>query len=180
MPIASDAAAFRGPAAIVGNGSDVANRSDLKAYGRECTNSRLTAGSRAFHEYFHATQTEIVGFFAGCRSCNLCGIGRVLATALETHFARAGPGNRVPVLIRKRDLHVVECSFDVSLSIGLNNHILLACASSAPLSFSHGVLGWLNGPTNLVGNENYLRGAAFLPATVFFLPLRVRAFVCVR
>jgi hypothetical protein len=39
----------------------------------------------------------------------------------------------------------------VSLSIGLNNHILLACASSAPLSFSHGVLGWLNCPARWQG-----------------------------
>jgi len=151
VPFASDAAAFRGPAAIVGNRSDVADRGNLKAYSREGTNSRLTTGSGTFYEYFHATQTEVVGFFASSRSGYLCSVRGVLTAALETHLTRAGPGNRIPVLIRERDLHVIERGLDVSLSIGLNNHILLACASSAPLSFSHGVLGWLNCPARWQG-----------------------------
>ena len=151
MPIASDAAAFRGPAAIVGNGSDVADRGDLKADSRESTNGGLTTGSGTFHEYFHATQSEIMSFFASRRSGDLCSVRSILTAALETHFTRAGPGNRVPVLIRERDLYVVECSFDVSLSIGLNNYILLTYASSAPFCFSHGVLGWLNGPATRQG-----------------------------
>jgi hypothetical protein len=151
VPITSDATAFRGPAAIVGNRGDVADRSNLKAYSRESTNSGLTTGSGTFDEYFHTTQTEVVSFLSGSRGGYLCSVRGILTAALETHLARTGPGNRVPVLIRERDLHVVERSLDVSLSIGLNNHVLLACASSAPLSFSHGVLGWLNCPAKRQG-----------------------------
>jgi hypothetical protein len=151
VPFASDAAAFRGPAAIVGNRGDVANRSNLKAYSRESTNSGLTTGSGTFNEYFHATQTEVVSFLSSSRSSYLSSVRSVLTAALETHLARAGPGNRIPVLIRERDLHVVERRLDVSLSIGLYNHVLFACASSAPLSFSHGVLGWLNYPAKRQG-----------------------------
>ena len=151
VPIASDAAAFRGPAAIVGNGSDVANRGNLKAYCRESTNSGLTTGSGTFHEYFHATQSEVMGFFSSSRCGYLCSVRSVLTAAFETHLARAGPGNRVPILIRERDLYVVERSLDVSLSIGLDNYILLTYASSAPFCFSHGVLGWLNDPVKRPG-----------------------------
>jgi hypothetical protein len=171
VPFASDAAAFRGPAAIVRNGSDVANRGNLKPYSRESTNGGLTSGSRAFHEYFHAAQTEIVGFFASSRSGYLGSVRSVLTAAFETHLTRTGPGNRVPVLIRERDLHVVERSFDVCLSIGLDNYALLTYASSAPFYFSQGVLGWLNCPAGVAGNACLLTRCGFFAGHGFLLAL---------
>src|SRR5690606_22009244 len=96
---------------------------------------------------------------------HLRGVRGRLARPLEPGVARRRPRQHVPLLVGERDDRVVEAALDV--------HDAVADVLALPLA----------GPATAGGlglrHENYFL-AFFLPATVFFGPLRVRAFVWVR
>src|SRR4051794_19410562 len=101
----------------------------------------------------------------GCVGGHLSGEGRRLARALEPRRAGRLPDDHVPLRVGERDDRVVERGLDVRLADG---DVLADTATGAP---ARGRL--------LSRAGHYF--AAFLPRpTVFFGPLRVRAFVFVR
>src|SRR5690606_17187500 len=94
---------------------------------------------------------------------HLGGEGRRLARALEAHVAGRGPGQHVAALVGEGDDRVVEAALDVGDAV----------ADVLPLALARPA------PAGGLGLGHYLR-TFFLPATVFFGPLRVRALVWVR
>ena len=93
---------------------------------------------------------------------HLGGEGRALAGALEADVAGRGPREHVALEVGDRDDRVVEGRLDVGDAVGDVAPLALPGAPAARLGLGH-----------------YLR-TFFLPATVFFGPLRVRALVWVR
>src|SRR4029079_19511733 len=94
---------------------------------------------------------------------HLGGEGGGLAGALEADVAGLCQGESVSLLFVDRHDRVVERALDVRNAVRDVLALLLAGAS-APA-------GWF---------RHYFFPTFFLPATVFFGPLRVRALVCVR
>src|SRR5207245_8172277 len=90
---------------------------------------------------------------------------RRLARALEAHLAGARPGDHVAHRVGDRDDRVVERALDVRVAV---SDVLLLLAA------------YLLGRRLLRCGSHYFLPAFFLPATVFFGPLRVRALVWVR
>src|SRR5262249_56547143 len=144
-------------------GGDVFDAEDLEARRLERPDRRLPARARAFDEDLDLLET-VLHALAGTRVCGyLGGEGRRLAGALEPGRAGGLPRDRVPLRIGQRNDRVVERGLDMRLS---DRNVLAHPAARAPLTTRrcHQVLV-----------------AAFLPRpTVFFGPLRVRAFVFVR
>src|SRR6476469_10900074 len=82
------AAALARPAAIVRDGSDVADRRDLESDRLQCAQRRFTTRARTHHldlEHLHAV---LHGLLAGILGSHLGSVGGRLARALEAHRAR--------------------------------------------------------------------------------------------
>ena len=93
---------------------------------------------------------------------HLGGERRALAGALEADVAGRRPGEDVALLVGDADDRVVERALDVRHAVGDVLALALAGPATAGLGLRHYFLTF------------------FLPATVFFGPLRVRALVWVR
>src|SRR5690242_3333438 len=160
----SDAAALGRTDTVVRRGGDVADRADLEAGSGQGPDRGLTTGARALDEDVDLAHAVLHGAAGGGLGGHLGGVGGGLARALEADLAGRGPRDHRTGGVRDRDDGVVERALDVGLAHG---DVLLLLAAD--------LLG--AGGTALGGH--YLP-TFFLPATVRFGPLRVRAFVLVR
>ena len=135
------------------NWGDVLNAADFDACCLQCTNSSFTACARSFDENVSGTHSLIDCNLSSLFSCHLCCEWCALTRAFESESASGCPSDGIAVGISNRYDRVVESSF------------LLA------LLFTVAMLSLL---------QHYFLVAVFLPAMVFFGPLRVRALVFVR
>src|SRR6476619_6257848 len=163
----SDAAALRGTAAVVRLRRHIADRAHLEAGGLERTDRGLAARARTLDEDVDLLQAVLLRLAGGVLGSHLRRERRGLARALEAHVAGGRPADHVALRVGDRDDRVVERALDVGLAhrdvlLLLAADLLRACARLA-------CLRW-----------HYFLPAFFLPAMVFFGPLRVRALVLVR
>src|SRR5919202_1714732 len=186
----SDAAALGGPATVVRGGRHVLDRPDLQAGGLQRTDRRLPARAGALDEHVDLAHAVLL------RAAR-CGLGRHLrrergglARALEADLAGRRPRDHGAGRVGDGDDRVVERALDVRVAVG-DVLLLLAArlarrAGRGPLLRRHlprtptwlvwEVWVWTERPRG----RDYFLPAFFLPATVRFGPLRVRAFVRVR
>src|SRR5699024_11170711 len=123
----------------------------------------LTTRSRPFGQNVDFANAMFHGPARGLFGRLLSRVRGALAGAFEPEVAGAGPGEDVAVQIADGDDRVVERRFDVGHPVGDIFAFFPARAAGGPrLRLRH-----------------YLR-TFFLPAIVFFGPLRVRALVWVR
>jgi hypothetical protein len=118
----------------------ISDRRNLEAGCGKRPNGGFPTGAWTFHVNVDATEAEVVCFFRSSRRGNLCSVGSILTASLESHFPRAGPGDRIPVLVGERYDHIVERRLDMGLPVCLDDHILFtdgACWTPTFLSFSH-------------------------------------------
>src|SRR4029453_397967 len=159
------APALLGPAPIVGNRRDVLDTGDLQAGRRERADGRLAAGARALYEHVHLLQPVFLGLPRCGLRRELGGERGGLPGALEPDVARAGPREGVALKVGDGDDGVVERRLDVRLAV--DDVLLLLPPGLLGLGLRHTY-------------PFFPAAGFFLPGTVFFGPLRVRAFVCVR
>src|SRR6056297_3599205 len=105
---ASDPAALRRPAAVVGNGCDVANGRDVEADGGQRAQGAFASRTGALDLDFEGLHTVLLRLPAGVLGRHLGGVGGRLPRALEAHGAGRRPGNRVALHIGDQDPGVVE------------------------------------------------------------------------
>src|SRR6476661_9756698 len=160
----SDAAALGRAHAVVRRGRDIADGADLEACGGQRADGGLTTGTRALDEDVDLAHAVLHGTTRGGLGSHLRGERGGLARALEADLAGGGPGNHGTRGVGDRDDRVVERALDVSVPVG--NVLLLLAAH-------------LLGASGTSLGRHYLP-TFFLPATVRFGPLRVRALVLVR
>src|SRR6185503_11666577 len=139
---------------------------DLEAGGLERADRGLAPGARALDEDLDLLQAVFHALLGAGVGGHLGGERRRLAGALDAGRAGALPRDHVAVLVGERDDRVVEGRIDVRLADG---DVLLDPAARADL---RGV--------SARRCHYVLLGAFFPRPTVFFGPLRVRAFVFVR
>src|SRR3954447_12478097 len=167
-----DPAALRRTAAVVRLRRDVSDLPDLEAGGLERADRGLPAGAGALDEHVDLAHAVLHGPARG-------GLGRQLgrergrlAGALEAHLAGRGPGDDRTGRVGDRHDGVVEGALDMRLPVGdvlaFLAPDLLYCGPCARLRWHKSVRSY------------YFRPGFFLPATVRFGPLRVRALVRVR
>ena len=130
---------------------------DLDPCTMEGTDSRLTSVAWALDEDLHLTQTEVVSDLSTVLRSHLSGIGGILLGATEAHLTGRRPADDLTVVVGQGDDDVIERRMDVSLTHSVDLDDLLLC---------YYFLCHIN---------VYYLLAFFLFATVFFLPLRVRA-----
>src|SRR5690606_1570369 len=159
----SDSTTLRGPAAVVRLRRHIVDRADLEARGLERTDSRLAAGARSLDEDVDLLHAVLLRLARGRLGGELRGVGGRLARALEAHGARRGPADDSARGVGDGDDRVVERRLDVGLA---HRDVLLLLAARL-------ARGGLR-------SSHYFLPAFFLPATVRFGPLRVRALVLVR
>src|SRR5262249_29183375 len=136
---------------------------DLQARGLEGADRRLAARAGPLDEDLDLLQAVLHALARTRVRGHLRGERRRLARAFEAGRAGGLPRDDVPVLVGERHDRVVERGLDVSLTDG--DVLADAAARAAP------------GRLAARGRHYF----AFLPRpTVFFGPLRVRAFVFVR
>src|SRR4051812_328432 len=175
----SDATALGRADTVVRRGRDVADRADLQAGGGERTDRRLAARTRALHEDVDLAHAVLHGAAGSSLGGHLGSERGGLARTLEADLAGRGPRDHGARGVRDRDDRVVERALDVSVPVG---DVLLLLATN----LRHASLGRHFSPTSEldVGGTRSQRDqrhlAFFLPATVRFGPLRVRALVLVR
>ncbi len=124
----------------------------------DSSNSRLTTVTRTLHVCLYLSQTKIVGNFSTILSSHLCCIRSVLLRTSKTHLSGRRPRDDLTFAVCQRNNNVVKGRVNMQLSISVNLYISLFCCNCF---FCH--------------INNYYLVAFFLLATVFFLPLRVRA-----
>src|SRR3954452_25061010 len=161
----SDSPPLRRAASVVGNWCHVGDRADLQADRLKRPDRGLAAGAGTLHEHVDLAHAVLLRAASGGLGRHLRGERRRLAGALEAHLAGARPGDHVAHGVGDRDDRVVERALDVGVPVG---DVLLLLAAYL-----------LRGRALLCG-RHYFFPAFFLPATVFFGPLRVRALVWVR
>src|SRR5690606_7218919 len=153
-------------AAVVRLRRDVGDRADLEAGGLQRTDRGLPAGTGALHEHVHLLHAVLGGLARGVLGGHLGRERRGLARALEPDVARGRPRDHGTVGVGDRDDRVVERALDVGLAHG---DVLLLLAADL-----------LRPGRSAAAGRHYFLPAFFLPATVFFGPLRLRALVLVR
>src|SRR3954468_7402401 len=161
----SNPSALRRAAAVVRNWGRVLNGADLEADSLQAPDGGLTAGAGTLHEHVDLAHAVLLRATRGRLGGHLRGERRRLPGALEAHLAGARPGDHVAQRVGDRDDRVVERALDVGVPV---SDVLLLLAAYL-----------LRGRALLCG-RHYFFPAFFLPATVFFGPLRVRALVWVR
>src|SRR5690606_28173911 len=119
------------------------------------------AGAGALHLHVDLADAVLHRAPGGLLGGQLGGVGGGLAGPLEPDVARRGPREDVALEVGDRDDRVVERALDVRDAVGDVAALALAGPATAGLGLGH---------------RYFL--TFFLPATVFFGPLRVRAFVC--
>src|SRR5262245_3038267 len=160
---ASDAPPLGGTAPIVRDGRDVLDSDDFDARVLDRPDGGLATRARSLHDDVDLADAVLHRASRGRLRRELRGERRGLARALEADVARRRPGDHVALLVGDRDDRVVERRLDVRGAVG----DVLALTPPRPSSTRR----WLRHPYFL---------ARFLPATVFFGPFLVRAFVRVR
>src|SRR3954453_10045374 len=165
LAITSNPPPLRWAAAVVRNWSHVLDGADLEADRLQAPDGGLAAGAGTLHEHVDLAHAVLLGAARGGLGGHLRGERRRLAGALEPHLAGARPGDHVAQRVGDRDDRVVERALDVGVPV---SDVLLPLAAYL-----------LRGRALLCG-RHYFFPAFFLPATVFFGPLRVRALVWVR
>src|SRR5215207_9851716 len=153
-------------AAVVRLGGDVGDGADLEAGGLEGTDRSLPAGAGALHEHVDLLHAVLGCLAGGALGGHLRGEWRRLARALETDVACRGPRDHRTGRVRDGHDGVVEGALDVRMAV---RDVLLLLAADLPRSGRRTAAG-----------RHYFLPAFFLPATVFFGPLRLRALVLVR
>ena len=124
----------------------------------DSSDSRLTSVTRSLYEYFYFSQTKIVSYFCTILSCHLGCIRSVLFRTSESHLTSRRPTDYLTFAISKRYNNVVKRRMNMSLTVSVNFYVSLLCCDCF-----------------LCHINSYYLVAFFLFATVFFLPLRVRA-----
>src|SRR4026207_2449302 len=108
-----NAATLRGPATVVRNRRDVANRLHLDPHGLQRTNRRLTARPWALHpDVDRAKSIRFRGVARAHRGLRR-GKRRPLPGPLEADAPRTRPRDHVAFGVRDRDLRVVERGVNV-------------------------------------------------------------------
>src|SRR5919107_1880689 len=161
-----DPAPLRRTAAVVRLGGDVGDGADLEAGCLQRTDRGLPAGAGPLHEHVDLLHAVLGGLAGGVLGGHLRRERRGLARALEADVACGRPRDHGAVGVGDRDDRVVERALDVGLAHG---DVLLLLAAD--------LLGPARGTA---AGRHYFLPAFFLPATVFFGPLRLRALVLVR
>src|SRR5215475_3304987 len=187
----SDPAPLWRAAAVVRDRGDVLDGPDLQAGGLQRADRGLTTRAGTLHEHVDLAHAVLHGPPRGGLSGHLSGERRRLARALEADLPGRRPGDHAAAGIGDRDDGVVEGALDVRMAVRdvlafLPADLLGAGGTasgrhSAPRSSGGGRTGCApphGGRTRRAAD--YFLPAFFLPATVFFLPLRVRALVWVR
>ena len=149
---------FRRTTSIVGQRSNVDDLRNLYTSTVNGSDSRLTTITRSLDVCLHFSQAQIVSNLGTILCGHLCGIRRVLLGTSESHFSGRRPRNNLAFTVSQRNDNVVERRMNVQLAVGIHLHISLFCCNCF---FCH--------------INTYYLVAFFLLATVFFLPLRVRA-----
>src|SRR6187551_267249 len=167
-----DPATLGRTATVVRLRRDVGDLSDLEARGLQRTDGSFPAGAGALDEHVDLAHAVLHGPARGGLGGQLRGERSRLAGALEAHLAGRGPGDDRTGRVGDRHDGVVEGALDVRLPVGdvlaFLAPNLFDCGSSACLRWHKSVRSY------------YFRPGFFLPATVRFGPLRVRALVRVR
>src|SRR3954452_6911019 len=171
-------------AAVVGHGGDVGDLTDLQAGRLQRPDRGLAARARALDEDVDLLHAVLLRLARAVLRGHLGGERRGLARALEADVTGGGPRDHVALRVGDRDDRVVERRLDVRLAV--RDVLLLLAPDLLDPGAGAGLGGHLLLQAEVVG-DGCLRGASrhyffgfFLPATVFFGPLRVRALVCVR
>src|SRR5262249_38216941 len=147
----------------VGHRCDVLDAGDLDAGVLDRPDGGLAARPWTLDHHVDPADAVLLGPLGALLGGHLGGERRRLAGALEADVARRGPGEDVPLQVGDGDDRVVERRLDVRDAVGDVLAFLLARASPRGTGLRHDYFFTF-----------------FLPATVFFGPLRVRAFVWVR
>lgn len=148
------------------NWGDVLNAADFDACCLQCTNSSFTACARSFDENVSGTHSLIDCNLSSLFSCHLCCEWCALTRAFESESASGCPSDGIAVGISNRYDRVVESRTNMSCT-----GFYMFSFFSFSFAFTVAMLSLL---------QHYFLVAVFLPAMVFFGPLRVRALVFVR
>lgn len=148
------------------NRCNVLNAADFDSCNLQCTNGRFTASARTLDEYVCRTHTLINCNFGCLFSCHLSCKWCALTRSFESKSASGCPGNGIAVGISNRYDRVVESRTNMS------------CTGFYMFSFFSFCFAFTVAMLSLL--QHYFLVAVFLPAIVFFRPLRVRALVFVR
>src|SRR5215469_7099887 len=173
----SDPAPLGRAAAVVGDRGDVLDGADLQASCLQRTDRGFPARTRALHEHVDLAHAVLHGAAGGCLGGHLGGVRGRLPGTLEADLAGRGPGDDVADRVGDGHDRVVEGATDVSMPMGDVLAFLAAHLFGAGTALRRHLLPVRR---SSVRCADYFFPAFFLPATVFFLPLRVRALVCVR
>ena len=152
-----DTTTLRRTATIVRHWGHVNDLDDFDASTVDGTDSRLTAVTWALNEDLHLTEAEVISDLSAVLSCHLSSVRRILLRATESHLTSGRPADDLTIVVGQRDDDVIKRRMDVSLTHSVDLDDLLLC---------YYFLCHIN---------VYYLLAFFLFATVFFLPLRVRA-----
>ena len=131
--------------------------SDFDTSAMDGADSRLTAVTWTLDEDLDLAQTEVVSDLSAILGRHLSSVRGVLLRATESHLTSRRPADDLTFVVGQRDDDVIKRRVDVSLAHSVDLDDLLLC-------------------DYFLCNINlYYLVAFFLFATVFFLPLRVRA-----
>src|SRR5918997_2463692 len=153
-------------AAVVRLRGDVGDRADLEAGGLQRADRGLAAGAGTLDEHVDLLHAVLGGLAGRALRGHLGGERRGLARALETDVAGGGPRDHRTGRVRDGHDGVVEGALDVRVA---ERDVLLLLAADL-----------LRSGRRTAAGRHYFLPAFFLPATVFFGPLRLRALVLVR
>src|ERR1700754_961868 len=153
-------------AAVVRLRGDVGDRADLEAGGLQRADRGLTSGCGGLDEDVDLLHAVRGGLACGVLGSHLRDERRGLARALETDVACGGPRDHGTGRVGDRHDGVVEGALDVRVAV---RDVLLLLAPDL-----------LGAGRSASAGRHYFLPAFFLPATVFFGPLRPRALVLVR
>src|SRR3712207_5062552 len=168
----SDPTTLRRAAPVVRLRRDIRDLPDLEARRLQRTDGGFPAGAGALDEHVDLAHAVFHGPTRGGLGGQLRGERGRLARALEAHLARRGPGDDSTGRVGDRHDGVVEGALDVRLPVG---DVLAFLAPDLLDGGSGTSLRWHESVRSY-----YFRPGFFLPATVRFGPLRVRALVRVR
>ena len=149
---------FRRTTSVMRQRRNINDFRNLNASTMNSSDSRLTTISRSLDVCLHLSQAQVIRNFCTILCCHLCGIRRVLLRTSESHLSGRRPRNNLAFTVCQRNNNVVERRMNVQLAVGIHLYISLFCCNCF---FCH--------------INTYYLVAFFLLATVFFLPLRVRA-----